>query len=169
MEFLMPRYGFLFSVFLLVTSTQLPAETLTGRIIGVTDGDTVTLLDAKHHPQKVRLAGIDAPEKRQAFGEKSKTHLSALAYNRQAKADCRKIDRYRRRVCVIYVNGRDVGREQIKAGMAWWYQQYARDQKKQERIDYKHAEFLAKRHRYGLWSGKNPTPPWEWRHDRRRR
>ena len=164
----MPQYGVVLWLSLFLTTTPLFAETLTGRIIGVTDGDTLTLLDAAHIPQKIRLSGIDAPEKRQAFGEKSKTYLSALAYNRQAQADCRKIDRYRRRVCVIYVNGRDVGREQIEAGMAWWYQQYARDQKKQERVDYEHAEFQAKRHRYGLWSSKNPTPPWEWRRGRRR-
>jgi len=164
----MPRYGVVFLLVLLLTSTRVPAETLTGRITGITDGDTLTLLDAEHIPQKIRVAGIDAPEKRQAFGEKSKTHLSALAYNRQAQADCRKIDRYRRRICVVYVGGRDVGLEQIKAGMAWWYQQYAREQTKQERIDYEHAEFLAKLHRYGLWNSKDPTPPWEWRHDKRR-
>lgn len=132
----MPRYGVLLSLVLLLTFTQVSAETLFGRIVGISDGDTLTLLDAEHIPQKIRLAGIDAPEKRQDFGEKSKSHLSALAYKRQAKADCRKIDRYRRRVCVIYVNGRDVGREQIEAGMAWWYQQYASPLNQKNRTGY---------------------------------
>jgi len=160
----------LFIVLLLLLATaRVPAETLTGRIVGVNDGDTLTLLDAEHVPHKIRVAGIDAPEKKQDFGEKSKSHLSALTFNRLAQADCRKIDRYRRQICVVYVDGLDVGLEQIKGGMAWWYQQYAREQTKQERIDYEHAEFLAKLHRTGLWNSKNPTPPWEWRHDRRQR
>ena len=76
---------------------------------------------------------------------------------------------YRRKVCVVFVGGKDVGLEQIKAGMAWWYQQYARDQKKQERIDYEDAESLAQPHRYGLWSGPNPMPPWEWQRNARQR
>jgi len=156
-------------LFLLLISAHAPAETLTGRVVGVSDGDTLTLLDAKQVPHKIRVAGIDAPEKKQPFGEKAKSSLSALAYNRTAEADCRKTDRYRRNVCVVFVGGKDVGLEQIKAGMAWWYRQYAKEQTQRERIDYEHAESLANRNRYGLWSGPNPTPPWEWRHHRRQR
>ncbi len=130
----------------------------------VIDGDTIEV-DGVH----VRLFGIDAPEKKQPFGEKAKTNLSTLAYNRTAEADCRKTDRYRRKVCVVFVGNKDVGLEQIKVGMAWWYQQYSKEQSRQERSDYEQAESLAKRHRYGLWSGPNPTPPWEWRHNGRQR
>ncbi len=165
----MLRHRFFIVLFLLLISARVPAETVTGRIVGISDGDTVTLLYEEHVQHKIRVAGIDAPEKKQDFGEKSKSHLSALAYNRPAQADCRTIDRYRRQICVVYVDGRDVGLEQVKVGMAWWYQQYAREQTKQERIDYEHAELLAKLHRTGLWNSKNPTPPWEWRHDRRQR
>ena len=156
-------------LFLLLISARAPAEALTGRIVGVSDGDTLTLLDAKQVPHKIRVAGIDAPEKKQPFGEKAKSSLSALAYNRMAEVDCRKIDRYRRKVCVVFVGGKDVGLEQIKAGMAWWYRQYAKEQTPQERIDYEHAESQAKRHRYGFWSDPNPIPPWEWRHHGRKR
>jgi len=168
-SFVMPRHCLLGFLFLLLISSRVPAETLTGRIVGISDGDTLTLLDAKRVQHKIRVAGIDAPEKKQPFGEKAKSSLSALTYNRSAEADCRKIDRYRRNVCVVFVGGMDVGLEQIKAGMAWWYQQYARDQTKRERIDYEHAESLAKLRRFGLWNNANPTPPWEWRHDRRQR
>ncbi len=165
----MPRHRFcLFLLFLLI-STRVPAEMLTGRIVGVSDGDTITLLDAAQVSHKIRVAGIDAPEKKQPFGEKAKTNLSTLAYNRVAEADCRKTDRYRRKVCVVFVGNKDVGLEQIKVGMAWWYQQYSKEQSRQERSDYEQAESLAKRHRYGLWSGPNPTPPWEWRHNGRQR
>lgn len=156
-------------LFLLLISAHAPAETLTGRIVGVSDGDTLTLLDAKQVQHKIRVAGIDAPEKKQPFGEKAKSSLSALAFNRTAEADCRKIDRYRRKVCVVFVGGKDVGLEQIKTGMAWWYRQYDKEQTQRERLDYEHAESLANRNRYGLWSGPNPTPPWEWRHHGRQR
>ena len=165
----MPRHGFIVLTFLVLISAPLWAETLTGRVVGISDGDTLTLLDAGHSQYKIRLSGIDAPEKKQDYGERSKTSLSSLAYNRQAAAHCRKTDRYQRKVCVVFVDGRDVGLEQIKTGMAWWYQQYAKEQTQQERIDYEHAEFQAKSHRYGLWNGKNPAPPWEWRHNARGR
>ena len=144
-------------------SLPVNADTLTGRVVAVADGDTLTLLDATNQQHKIRLSGIDAPEKAQDFGQKSKTSLSALAFNQPTTADCRKIDRYQRQICVVYVEGKDIGLEQIRSGMAWWYQQYKKDQSPQERTDYAQAEFMAKIHRHGLWNSKNPTPPWEWR------
>lgn len=142
---------------------SLHAETLVGRVIGITDGDTLKLLDASNQQHKIRLAGIDAPERTQDFGEKAKLNLSNLAFNQNATAECRKRDRYQRAVCVVSVAGKDVGLEQIRAGMGWWYRQYAKEQTPQERLDYEHAEFMAKAQRLGLWSGRNPTPPWDWR------
>ena len=148
---------------LLFCSVVAAADTLSGRIVGISDGDTLTLLDRDNVPHKIRLAGIDAPEKAQDFGQKSTTHLSGLAYGQTATADCRKIDRYGRDICVVDVGGKDVGLEQIRAGMAWWYQDYAREQTVKERDDYSQAEFQAKIRRFGLWNSKNPIPPWEWR------
>ena len=145
-------------------SSPLIAETLIGRIVSISDGDTLTLLDENNSRHRIRLAGIDAPEKNQDFGQKSKTSLSALAFGQSAKADCRKKDRYQRQICTVEVEGKDVGLEQIRAGMAWWYQQYAKEQMPQERADYSQAEIMAKNRRYGLWNSKNPTSPWEWRH-----
>ena len=144
-------------------SLPIYADTLTGRVVSIADGDTLTLLDATNQQHKIRLSGIDAPEKTQDFGQKSKSHLSAMAFSKSATAECRKRDRYQREICVVFVEGKDVGLEQIRQGMAWWYQQYAKDQTAQERTDYGQAEFNAKIHRYGLWNSKNPTPPWEWR------
>ena len=139
------------------------AGVLTGRIVAVTDGDTLTLLDRSFVQHKIRLSGIDAPEKKQAFGQRAKATLSANAYGLPAEADCRKTDRYGRNICVVRVNGRDVGLEQIRAGMAWWYRQYARDQSWQEQRDYEDAEGQAKSAKRGLWTDKEPIPPWEWR------
>lgn len=142
------------------------AEMISGRVIGVSDGDTLTLLDAANVSHKIRLSGVDAPEKNQDFGQRAKTHLSTMAYNQVSNADCRKTDRYRRRICVVFVEGQDLGLEQIRAGMAWWYRQYAKEQKEKERDDYERAESEAKYKRSGLWNSKEPMPPWEWRHGR---
>ena len=145
------------------------AETITGRVVGVTDGDTLTLLDPSNQTHRIRLAGIDAPEKKQDFGQKAKASLSELAYGRDARASCQKKDRYRRDVCVVKVNDKDVGLGQIRTGLAWWYRQYAKEQTHQERDYYEKAEQDAKNRRLGLWSSNAPMPPWEWRHSRGKR
>lgn len=139
------------------------AAVLEGRIIGITDGDTVTLLDASKTQYKIRLQGIDAPESKQPFGQASKRHLSKLLFNRQVVAQCAKTDRYKRKVCVILVEGRDANRSQIKAGMAWWYRKYQNEQTPQQRVDYEEAEGKAKAEGIGLWREREPIPPWEWR------
>ena len=148
-------------------SLPVAAETLVGRIIGVADGDTLTLLDSSKQSHKIRLSGIDAPEKKQAFGQQSKLGLSNLAYGRQAIAECAKRDRYQRAVCVVTVAGKDVGLQQIHQGLAWWYRAYAHEQRKQDQRDYERAEQVAQEKRVGLWHAKDPTPPWEWRRERR--
>lgn len=136
---------------------------ITGRVVSIADGDTLTLLDSARQQHKIRVSGIDAPEKVQAFGQRSRSNLGALAFDREASAECRKTDRYGCSICVVRVNGKDVGLEQIRAGMAWWYRQYAKDQTAQEREDYEQADFEAKSHRVGLWADKNPVEPWNWR------
>jgi len=153
----------LFSILLLLLCTSSHAETIAGRIVGITDGDTLTLLDASNQQHKIRIAGIDSPEKAQDFGQKAKSNLSALAFDQPATADCRKRDRYQREICVVKVAGLDIGLEQVRTGMAWWYRQYISDQSPKERTDYEQAEFNAKVRRLGLWNSKNPIPPWDWR------
>jgi endonuclease YncB( thermonuclease family) len=149
---------------LLLAAENTSADTIHGRIIGITDGDTVKILTADHTDVKVRLAGIDAPEKRQAFGDRSKTNLSRMAFQQNVEADCGKTDRYQRRVCVLYVGGIDLNLEQVRQGMAWHYKKYEREQSPRQREEYAAAEFNAKVRRVGLWSEKNPVPPWEFRH-----
>ena len=162
----MTVFRFLSILLLLLTGLCAPgcAEIITGRVVGVTDGDTLSLLDASNQTHKIRLSGIDAPEKNQDFGQRAKASFAELAHGRAASARCQKKDRYRRDVCVVKVNDKDVGLEQVRTGLAWWYRQYAREQTRQERIDYEKAEQDAKNRRLGLWSGNTPMPPWEWRH-----
>ena len=162
----MTVFRFLSILLLLLTGLCVPAcaEIITGRVVGVADGDTLTLLDASNQTHKIRLSGIDAPEKNQDFGQRAKASLSELVYGRAGTASCQKKDRYRRDVCVVKVNDKDVGLEQIRTGLAWWYRQYAREQTRQERLDYEKAEQDAKNRRLGLWSRNAPIPPWDWRH-----
>jgi len=149
---------------LLVQSGQILADTIEGRVVGVSDGDTITVLDARRKQHKIRLAGIDAPESKQAFGQASKKHLSDLVFNRDVILDCGKTDRYKRKVCVVMVDGQDANLAQVKAGMVWWYRAYAKEQIPEHRAQYQEAEMDAQRQRLGLWRDAEPMPPWEWRH-----
>lgn len=139
------------------------AESISGKVIAVADCDTLTLLTEGNRQIKIRIAGIDSPEKKQDFGQRAKESLSELAYDQQADADCRKRDKYQRSVCVVMVDSKDVGLEQIRRGMAWWYRQYISEQTPQERSNYERAEVDAKMRGIGLWSAKAPVPPWDWR------
>ncbi len=152
---------------LLLQAGQILAETIVGRVVGVSDGDTVTVLDSTKTQHKIRLAGIDAPESKQAFGQASKKHLSDLVFNRDVTLDCGKTDRYKREVCVVMVDGQDANLAQVKAGMAWWYKQYQKEQTAQQRVSYEAAEASARAGKVGLWQDTDPLPPWEWRYSKR--
>ena len=152
-----------FSFILLLISFELNAATLQGRVVGVADGDTITVLDASNTKHKIRLQGIDAPEKVQAFGQRSKQSLSDLVYNKQVTVDFQKKDKYGRTLGKVLLNGTDICLEQIKLGMAWHYKQYASDQPKEDRALYAQSELDAKSKLTGLWSDKSPIPPWQFR------
>ena len=143
------------------------AEVLEGRVVAVTDGNTLTLLDGNRRQHKVRLAGIDAPELSQPYGTRSRLRLSNLAFGKDARADCYNIDRYGRDVCTVYVHGRDVGLGQLKAGLAWWYRKHANEQLPCCLTEYHSAEDRAAADRLGLWQENHPTLPWQWRRQHR--
>ncbi len=152
---------------LLLQADQILADTIEGRVVGVSDGDTITLLDSSKTQHKIRLQGIDAPEATQAFGQASKRHLSNLVFNRDVTAECGKTDKYKRQVCVVMVSGQDANLAQVKAGMAWWYRAYDKEQIPEHRVQYQGAEMDAQRQRLGLWRDAEPVPPWEWRKAKR--
>jgi len=148
------------------------ADTLTGRVVGLTDGHTITVLDANRQQHKIRLGGIDAPEKAQPFGQRSKENLSRLVFNKEVQVDWTKRDRYQRIVGKVWVQPSDcptcpmtldAGHAQITVGLAWWYRKYANEQPSQDRGQYEFSEQEAKARRVGLWSEPDPVPPWEWR------
>lgn len=153
----------LFAILLLVLGPLAQAETLQGYVVAISDGDTLTVLDTTKTQHKVRLTGIDAPEKAQPFGEKSKTNLSRLTFNRDVVVEWNHTDRYGRIIGKVMVEGQDICLQQVKEGMAWWYAKYQSEQTQKDRAAYELAELQAKMYRYGLWKDKNPVPPWEWR------
>jgi endonuclease YncB( thermonuclease family) len=145
------------------------SATLEGKVIGVADGDTITILTADHQQHKIRLAGIDAPEKGQPFGTRSKQTLSQMVYGQPAIVEYSKRDRYGRIVGRVEVDGRDVNLDQLREGSAWVYLQYIRELPKTDRRLYLDAEELARNGSLGLWHDRQPEPPWEWRKARRSR
>ena len=142
-------------------ATCVQAADLRGRVVAVSDGDTVTVLDAERHQHKVRLAGIYAPEKAQAFGQASKISLSDQIFGREVAVTWDKRDRYGRIIGKISVDHLDVCLEQVRRGMAWHYKQYARDQAPDDRVTYAEAEVAARAARAGLWRDVAPVAPWE--------
>lgn len=143
------------------------AESIDGRIVGITDGDTVTLLDPNKVQHKIRLAGIDAPEKHQDFGNRSKESLSELVYDKLVTVETEKKDRYGRAIGKILVQGQDASLVQVQRGLAWHYKAYEREQSANDRKLYDFAENEARANRRGLWVAPDPVPPWDFRRKKR--
>jgi len=150
----------------LLAAVPAAAAPWAGTVIGVADGDTLTLLAADRASHRIRLDGIDAPERSQPFGQRARQSLAALAHGRTALADCGKQDRYGRAVCRVTVDGVDVGLEQVRRGLAWHYTRYAHEQPAQVRGDYAQAERQARDERIGLWTIPQPVSPWDYRRAR---
>lgn len=148
---------------LLVLSGHAVSKTLTGEVVALSDGDTVTVLDSAKTQHKVRLAGIDAPERRQAFGERSKQNLAAMVFRKQVTVEWHKRDRYGRIVGKVLVERTDAGLAQLRAGMAWHYKQYAREQTPEDRAAYAGAEEAAQETHVGMWRDVAPVAPWDFR------
>lgn len=109
---------------------------ITGKVVSVADGDTITVLDADKTQHKIRLNGIDAPEKAQPFGQLSKQSLSDLVFGKTVQIDANKVDRYGREVGKVLVDGVDTNLEQVRRGLAWHYKAYQREQQPEDRLTY---------------------------------
>lgn len=135
----------------------------TGKVVGVMDGDTLEVLTQDMTPIRVRLSEIDCPEKGQAFGQRAKQAASALAFGKTVEVRDTGRDRYGRTVGEIMLqDGRSLNRELVRAGLAWWYRQYAKKD-----ADLARLEEEAREARLGLWADADPVPPWNWRKDSR--
>ncbi len=150
-------------------------QTFDARVVGVTDGDTITVLDANNVQHRIRLAGVDAPEKGQPFAERSKQSLRRMVMGRNARIEWDEQDRYGRLVGKVWVTPAgincaqepcprtlDAGRAQLTVGLAWHY--LGRHQGEEDSLAYEFDEVEARARRVGLWSEPDPVAPWEWRH-----
>lgn len=124
------------------------------KVIKISDGDTITVLSGKEQT-KVRLYGIDAPEKKQDYGQKSRQFLASLIAGQVVEVEPKGKDRYKRTLCIIHHKGQDINAQMVLNGYAWAYVKYSRIYVDQEKT--------ARENKRGLWQSSNPTPPWEWR------
>jgi micrococcal nuclease len=144
----------------LVVLLPLPAlaEEFRGKVVGITDGDTIRVLRGAEEV-KIRLEGIDCPESRQAFGSRAKQATSDLAFGKIVTVQVKGKDRYERTLAdIILPDGKNLNRELVRLGMAWWYRKYSKDESLGK------LESEAREAKRGLWADNNPIPPWDWRH-----
>lgn len=139
------------------------ADVLVGRVVGVSDGDTIIVLDKTRSQHRIRLQGIDAPEKNQPFGQRAKAFLSSQVFNREVQVEFEKHDKYGRLVGKVLVDSVDINLSVVSSGLAWHYKHYENEQTVTDRLLYAEAELEAKEGRLGLWSDGNPQAPWLYR------
>ena len=142
---------------MLVACLALNAETIQGKVVRVSDGDTITILDEAKVQHKVRLNRIDAPEKSQAFGEASRKHLANMVANKVVKVEWAKKDKYGRILGDVIVGEVNVNLRMVQGGMAWHFKRF------DNTPIYAQAENEARAKKVGLWADPNPIPPWDFR------
>lgn len=148
---------FIVLVCALLSSMPLSAAEITGRVVSIADGDTLTVLMDRQQV-KVRLVEIDAPENAQPFGNRSKQSLSDMCFGKEAQIEEKGMDRYGRTLGRVFCGGLDANAEQVRRGMAWVYDKYVTDRSLYQLQNEAKAEMR------GLWGDANPVPPWKWRH-----
>ena len=139
---------------LVVFIVATPLFAFSAKVVKISDGDTITVLSGKEQT-KVRLYGIDAPEKKQDYGQKSKQFLASLIAGQVVEVEPKGKDRYKRTLGIIQYKGQDINAQMVLNGYAWAYVKYSRIYVDQER--------LARENKRGLWQSSDPTPPWGWR------
>jgi endonuclease YncB( thermonuclease family) len=151
------------ALLLCLIAHALAAETIRGKVVKIADGDTLTILDARRQEHRIRLSGIDAPERKQAHYETSRQNLAKLSFGKAVIVEWHKRDVEGRLVGKVQADRQDVGLAQLRAGQAWWFRRNANEQTMFDRSRYEAAELDARRNRRGLWKTGTPMPPWEWR------
>lgn len=143
---------------LMAASCAAFAQQISGLVVGISDGDTLTMLDESNVEYKIRLSAIDTPEKKQPFWGAAKEALSSLCFKRPAIADVVDKDWRGRTVATVYCDGIDTSAAMVRLGYAWVYTKYAK-----HRPDLPAIQNDAQAHRRGLWVDETAVPPWEWR------
>lgn len=144
-------------IFLLVLPC--PVWAWSGKVIGVADGDTITVLH-EQRPERIRLYGIDCPEKRQAFGNKAKWFISQLAFGKTAEVEPVTRDRYGRTIALVRVDDVELNEKLVEEGFAWVYVAYCKSSRCH---NWEILQLKAQVERRGLWKDDSPVPPWQFR------
>ena len=139
------------------------ADTLSGRVVRIVDGDTIYILDSGKTRHKIRLQGIDAPERKQAFSKRSRENLADCVAGEIVVIEYDKYDLYGRIVGKVLLADEDINLKQVEDGFAWHYKKYQHEQTPSDRERYAEAENDARGAKRGLWREPNSVTPWEWR------
>ena len=153
--------NFLSAVLIVVLLPAVATADFSGRVVGTSDGDTIKVMH-NGAAEKIRLYGIDCPEKGQPFGTKAKRFTSQLVFGKEVTVKDYGLDnnRFKRTLGeIVLPDGRVVNEELLRAGLAWWYRKYVPN-----RVDLAALEEEARNAKRGLWADPNPVPPWKWRH-----
>ncbi|MDR2955960.1 MAG: thermonuclease family protein [Prevotella sp.] len=152
----------LYSIFLFFFACNTDSEIITGEVVSVADGDTFTMKTMTGERIKVRLYGIDAPERGQDFSNKSRQLLNDLCYGKIVDVHSQGYDQYDRLLGFVYIDGLNVNEEMVRQGLAWYYNHFVDD----HRLD--SLEQVAREKKLNIWSRKNPTNPYEYRKKQRK-
>jgi len=147
----------------LLLSASAQPQSIFGKVVGVSEGDTITVLDAYKQQHKVRLDGIDAPESKQAYGSGAKQSLSDLVFGKTVTVNILTKDRYRRVLGRVTLDGKNINLEQVNRGFAWFYRFYAKGLRPEDAAAYEQAEAIARKEKRGLRADGEPMPPWDYR------
>ena len=154
---------YILSIFLLLITSVSQSFAWQGKVVGVTDGDTITVMH-DDVGENIRLYGVDSPEKRQPFGKKSKQFTSEMVFGEVVEVTPVKKDRYNRTVGIVHVDGKSLNEELVKHGFAWVHTRYCG---KAICVKWLDLEQKAKTNKFGLWTLPDPTPPWQYRYKKR--
>ena len=156
----------LYSILIVVLLLNFPAfasTVITGKVVGVSDGDTITVLQKKHQ-YKIRLYGVDCPESGQAFGNKAKQFTANMVFGKDVVVNVYDTDRYLRSVGVVRIGGATLNEALLKNGLAWYYEKYCKESFCPE---WEKLQQQAQDEENGQWADKKQVPPWDWRKDKR--
>lgn len=150
-------------ILLLFLPFQIIAQSkIEGKAIRILDGDTFEIL-VNNKTYKIRLADIDAPEKKQDFGNVAKQRLAELIFSKQVNVEYEKLDRNQRIIGTVFVNKQYINLLLVEEGLAWHFKKYSSN------IQFDKAEKMARKRKLGIWSINNPTPPWSFRAEKRKK
>ena len=159
------KFALVLILFLLIfTAASNAWATWSGRVVGVADGDTITILH-DYEQVKIRLYGVDTPEKKQDFGNKAKRYTNAVIRGKSVRVVPVDQDKYGRTVALVYADDRCLNEALVRDGYAWVYRHYCH---KDFCRGWSELEASARKNAQGLWADRNPTPPWEWRKESKR-